>query len=146
MKKCWCQQISRGVSRNVYILLDLVQVRYNCAKFHQWRICLGDFRERGPFCPPHPWAVPEKPILRRVTMTLINSKLDGVCKKTITICMILRYVNLHKVISDQVNFLRFMKMVVHLKDVWPHPKLMLYIDRNFYTNKKSIGKLVKQGQ
>ena len=47
--------------------LDLLYVRYNCAKFHQCRICVTDFREGGPFCPsPHPWAAPKKPILNRV--------------------------------------------------------------------------------
>ena len=33
--------------------LDLLWVRYNCAKFHQCRC-------------PHPWAAPKKPILNRV--------------------------------------------------------------------------------
>ena len=25
-------------------------------------MCATDFRERGPFCLPHPWAAPERPI------------------------------------------------------------------------------------
>ena len=50
MKKCWCQQNSRGLSRNSYIFLGLLWVRYNCAKFHLCWICVTDFREGGPFC------------------------------------------------------------------------------------------------
>ena len=46
--------------------LDLLYVRYNCAKFHQCRICATDFREGGLFAPTHPWAAPKKPILNRV--------------------------------------------------------------------------------
>ena len=40
VKKCWCKQNSRGVSRNSYIFLGLLWVRYNCVKFHHCRICL----------------------------------------------------------------------------------------------------------
>ena len=43
VKKCWYQQNSRGVSRDSYIFLDLLWVRYNCAKFPHCRICLTDF-------------------------------------------------------------------------------------------------------
>ena len=32
--------------------LNLLWVRYNCAKFHHCRISKTDFREEGPFCPP----------------------------------------------------------------------------------------------
>ena len=32
--------------------LDLLWVRYNCAKFHHCRICVTDFRARGSFCSP----------------------------------------------------------------------------------------------
>ena len=42
--------------------LDLLWVRYNCAKFHHCRICVTDFREGRPFCPPliseQPWKSP----------------------------------------------------------------------------------------
>ena len=31
--------------------LDLLWVRYNCAKFHRCRICVTDFKERGGFLP-----------------------------------------------------------------------------------------------
>ena len=58
--------------------LDLLWVRYNCAKFHYCRIYVTDFREGGPFCTPpptpYPWAAPKKPILSRVKATChINS-------------------------------------------------------------------------
>ena len=47
--------------------LDLLWVRYNCAKFHHCRICVTSFREGGLFGPPpHPWAAPKKPNLNRV--------------------------------------------------------------------------------
>ena len=41
--------------------LDLLWVRYNCAKLYHCRICEKDFREGGPFCPPireQPWKSP----------------------------------------------------------------------------------------
>ena len=34
VKKCWCQQNSSGISRNLYFFLDLLWVRYNCPKCH----------------------------------------------------------------------------------------------------------------
>ena len=47
--------------------LDLVWLRYNCAKFHHCRICVPDLMEGRAFLPPpHPWAAPKKPILNRV--------------------------------------------------------------------------------
>ena len=49
--------------------LDLRWVRYNCAKFHHFRICVKNFREGGLFAPPpHPWAAPKKPILNRINL------------------------------------------------------------------------------
>ena len=46
--------------------LDLLLVRYKCAKFHHCSICVTDFREEGLSapCPPpcHPWAAPKRPI------------------------------------------------------------------------------------
>ena len=47
--KCWCQQNKRSVSRDLYILLDLLEVRYNCANIHHYRICVIDFRKAKPF-------------------------------------------------------------------------------------------------
>ena len=42
--------------------LDLLWVRYNCAKFHRCRICVTDFREGGLFAPSpireQPWKSP----------------------------------------------------------------------------------------
>ena len=46
--------------------LGLLWVRYNCVRFHHCRICVTYFKERGPFCSPHPWAFPKTPILNRV--------------------------------------------------------------------------------
>ena len=68
-KKCWFQQKSRSVSRDSYYFLDLLRVRYNCAKLDHCRICVTDFKEGGTFLPPpspNPWAGPRKPILNRV--------------------------------------------------------------------------------
>ena len=47
VKKCWCQQNSSGVSQDLYFL-DLLWVRYNCAKCHHCRICKAYFREGQP--------------------------------------------------------------------------------------------------
>ena len=77
VKKCWCQQNSRLVSRDSYIFLDLLWVRYNCVKFHHCKSILHL----------HPWAAPKRPILKRVNTEIIqktNSKhhiLDK-CRKT----------------------------------------------------------------
>ena len=65
VKKCWCQQNSEDLSRDSYFL-DLLLVRYNCAKFHQCRICVTDFRDGGLFGLPHTWEAPKMPILNRV--------------------------------------------------------------------------------
>ena len=46
--------------------LDLPLVRYNCAKFYHCRIYVADFREGDQKAPPHPLAVPKKPILNKV--------------------------------------------------------------------------------
>ena len=71
VKKCWCQQNSRGCVTWFIYFLDLLWVRYNCAKFHHCSICVTDFREVGAFLPPpHPWAAPKKPILNRVKKRL----------------------------------------------------------------------------
>ena len=42
----------RGCVTWVTYFLDLLQVRYNCAKFHHCRICVNDFSEGGLFAPP----------------------------------------------------------------------------------------------
>ena len=39
--------------------LNLLEVRYNCAKFHHCCICVTNFKEGG--LPPNPWAAPKKP-------------------------------------------------------------------------------------
>ena len=59
---------TQGVCHVIQIILDLLQVRYNSAKFHCYRICVTGFREGGgPFRPPtHPWAAPKLPILNKV--------------------------------------------------------------------------------
>ena len=44
-------ELKRYVTWFIYFL-DLLWGRYNCAKFHHWRICVTDFRERGLFAPP----------------------------------------------------------------------------------------------
>ena len=50
-----------GVCQVIHIFLDLLWVRYNCAKFHHCRICATDFRERGLFGrPPPSLSSPEK--------------------------------------------------------------------------------------
>ena len=50
-KVCWFQvknaKISRtqGVCHVIHMFLDLLWVRYNCAKFHHSRMCVTEFRE-----------------------------------------------------------------------------------------------------
>ena len=59
---------TRGVFHVIYIFLDPPQVRYNCAKFHKFRICVTNFGEGELFAPSplNPWAVQKRPILNRV--------------------------------------------------------------------------------
>ena len=48
---------------------NLLKVKYNCAKFHHFRICLTDFNERFSqilFCHSHPWAALKRSMLNRV--------------------------------------------------------------------------------
>ena len=48
---------------------NLLKVKYNCAKFHHFRICLTDFKERFwqiLFCHSHPWAALKRSMLNRV--------------------------------------------------------------------------------
>ena len=51
-KKLLMSAESKGFFTWFIQVLDLLQVRYNCAKFHHCRICVTDFREGGSFCPP----------------------------------------------------------------------------------------------
>ena len=47
-------QNSRGVLRDSYIFGPSLGPTYNCAKFHQCRICVTVFIEVGLFAPLHP--------------------------------------------------------------------------------------------
>ena len=66
--------------------LDLLWVRYNCAKFHHCKICVTDFKKVGKgggelfHLSPHPWAAPKKPILNRIKC----SSTHLFCKNTTT--------------------------------------------------------------
>ena len=51
-------ELKRCVTWFIYFL-DLLWLRYNCAKFHHCRICVTDFREGG-LLPPPP-LIPEQP-------------------------------------------------------------------------------------
>ena len=42
---------TQGMCQVIYIFVDPFQVRYNCGKFPDGRICVTDFRE-GSFCTP----------------------------------------------------------------------------------------------
>ena len=73
-EKMWMSAELKGCVAWFIYFLNLLWVRYNCAKFEHCRICLTDFREgaflRGaPPPPPHPWAAPKKLILNRVKRT-----------------------------------------------------------------------------
>ena len=55
--------------------LDLHYVRYNCAKFNHYRMCITDFRE-GVFLPPLYVSSPKRAILNRSDRVL-NTKLHA---------------------------------------------------------------------
>ena len=55
VKKYWCQQNSRGMSRDLYIFW-IFFVYGITAKFHHCKICVRNFREGRIFCtPPRPF-------------------------------------------------------------------------------------------
>ena len=58
-------------------------VRYEGAKFDHCRICVTDFKEGQPLCPPpfHPWAAPKKPTLNRVKNAYLPFLIDKVIKR-----------------------------------------------------------------
>ena len=56
----------QGVRYVIYIFLDLLSVKYNCAKFHHCRICVTDFRKGVFLARPSVWATPKRPILNRI--------------------------------------------------------------------------------
>ena len=49
VKKCWCQQISRGVLRDSHDFW--IFFRYNCTKFHHCRLYMTGFKKGEHFCP-----------------------------------------------------------------------------------------------
>ena len=76
-KICWFMAKKSHVRRNqgvchvIHRFLDLLLVRYNCAKFYHCRICVRDSRERRGGCffcptPSRPWTAQKRPILNRV--------------------------------------------------------------------------------
>ena len=101
----------RGCITWFIYFLDLVYVRYNCAKFHHCEICVTDFREGCPFwLPPHPWAVPKMPILNRVNITPI----------TVLVIFESRYAavwNAHFHHQDHLDFIKHLINVYLLKKV-----------------------------
>ena len=54
--------------------LEILQVRYNCAKFHYCRICVRDFREGGLFDPHPSVSSSQKAILNRVKVDSLSLK------------------------------------------------------------------------
>ena len=51
----------KGCATWFLYILGLFQVRYNCAKIYNCRICVTYFRDREPFCPPSHPLIREKP-------------------------------------------------------------------------------------
>ena len=64
VKKCWCWQYSRSVSRNLYTFWIFFRQGIT-VRFHQIRICVRDFRKRELFTV-QPWATPKRTILKRI--------------------------------------------------------------------------------
>ena len=52
---------TQGVCHVTFVFFWSPLGKYNCAKFHQCRACVTDFREGGPFCTTPPsMSSPEK--------------------------------------------------------------------------------------
>ena len=52
----------RGMSGDLHTYVDYLLVRYNCAMFHDCRICVTDLREGDLFTLLYPSAAPKRPI------------------------------------------------------------------------------------
>ena len=65
MKKCWCQQNSRGVSRVYMFFGSSLDKVYLCQVLSLKDIC-DRFKGEGSFCPHHSWAAPKSPMLDSV--------------------------------------------------------------------------------
>ena len=57
MKKNADASRTRGMCQMIYIFLNLLKVRYNCAKFHHCGICVTYVRQGDEFLY-HPWTSP----------------------------------------------------------------------------------------
>ena len=66
MKNYRCQQNSR-VCHVIHIFSGSSLEKDDYDKFHHCRRYVTGFRERAFWSLPHPWAVPKRPILKRVT-------------------------------------------------------------------------------
>ena len=72
-EKCWCQWNSKGVFICYICFFCLLWV-YNCAKFHNYRICVTDFRE-GAFLYHASVSSPEKAHLKKLKNNYVLSHL-----------------------------------------------------------------------
>ena len=96
--------------------LDLLYVRYNCAKFHQFRICVRHFREGELFCPRphHLWAAPKKPILNRVKVPYFFFKNELIFSKK-RLCVYLDFAKKFKYILNKVEGFNLSKSCILIK-------------------------------
>ena len=66
----WWKNADASRTQEVLIyFLNLLYVRYNCAKFHHCKTWVTGFKKGALIGPPYPWAIPKGPILNRVTAT-----------------------------------------------------------------------------
>ena len=71
VKKMLMSAELKGCVMSFTCSLDLLQIRYNCDKFHLCRIFVTDFMEVGLFASPSV-AAPKRPILNRVKLAVLK--------------------------------------------------------------------------
>ena len=117
--------------------LDLLWERYNCAKFHHFRMYVTDFREGYLFNPyPHPWADTKRPILNRVNKVVGQEQGKCVNERTITLSLppknYLQAVYLHSMyyLLGDMPWSRF-HMPLNLKKSFQEPSVINEITKLF---------------
>ena len=105
----------KGCDTLFIYFLDLLWVRYNCAKFHHCRICVTYFREGGAFLPrpPHPWAALKQPILNRIKCAELFSA--AASKLPNFVCCLAIFFSF---LENSDRFQIHQKIILTLKNLW----------------------------
>ena len=107
---------THGVCHMIYIFLDLLYVRCNCAKFYHSRICATDFKEAGggggTFWLPLSVSSLKRPMLNS---TNVNHYIDGIRPWHVFVCWCGKIIVLVEVISIVQGYLCTINEFFYLK-------------------------------